>query len=93
MLLPRESQASTGLLTVEIQRYIHTREWPSGLQIRLIEQEGYVQFVLFRDNFNAFDGEDKKQIAAMVKESMEKVRADGIPIYMEVRATREVRDP
>lgn len=44
----------------------------------------YLQFVVFRDNFNSFDGEDRLQIAMMIKEFMEKVRGMGVPIYMEV---------
>jgi hypothetical protein len=50
-----------------------------------LEGVPYLQFQLYRDNFNSFDGEDRKQIAAMVAEVMEKIRGDGIPIYMEVK--------
>ena len=94
------SESPNSLLTKEIQQYIYGRDWPKGLQIRLIEKRDvdiydldnkreYIQFVLFRDNFNSFDGEDRYQIAMMVKECMEKIRADGIQIYMQVAETKE----
>lgn len=71
-----------------IGRYARSRNWPKKFcyEIRENEEFGYLQFVVFRDNFESFDGEDKWQIANMIKEVMEKVRADGIPIYMEVKA-------
>lgn len=80
------------LYSKEIMQYIHTRQWPRGLKIEVVEYEEYLGLRLFRDNFNAFDGEDRLQIAMMVKEVMEKVRADGIPIYMEV-AKGDGHDP
>jgi hypothetical protein len=87
MLLPEELPNS--LLTKDVQNYVYGRDWPKGLHIRLIDKHSYIQFVLFRDNFNTFSGEDRYQIAMMVKECMEKIRADGIPIYMEVAETKE----
>lgn len=72
------------LYSDEIRNYIYTRAWPTRLLFEIVEYEEYLGFRLFRDNFNRFDGEDRRQIAMMVKEVMEKVRADGIPIYMEV---------
>ena len=74
------------LYSDEIRRYINTRSWPKRIVWEVIEYEGYLGFRLFRDNFNAFDGEDRMQIAMMVKEIMEKIRKDGVPIYMEVAA-------
>lgn len=74
----------TTLYSDEIKKYIRSRQWPAGLKIELVEYELYLGMRLFRDNFNSFDGEDKLQIAMMVKECMEKIRGDGIPIYMEV---------
>lgn len=76
------------LYSDEIRAFIHSRNWPKGLKIdiaeRQTEDDWYLQFILYRENFEAFDGEDKLHIAMTVKEVMEKVRADGIPIYMEV---------
>lgn len=72
------------LYSPEISTFFHTRQWPKGLKAQIVEKELFLQFVLFRDNFESFDGEDKKQIAMMVKEFMEKVRGMGVPIYMEV---------
>lgn len=76
------------LYTPEIANYFHTRQWPKGFKAQIVERSAadalYLQFIVFRDNFNSFDGEDRLQIAMMVKEFMEKVRGMGVPIYMEV---------
>lgn len=72
------------LLNQNLLSYVDSRSWPKGLRYRLTEKRGYIQFTLFRDNFSSFDGEDQQQVAAMVKEIMERVRATGIPIYLEV---------
>lgn len=73
------------LYSKKIGHYIRTRTWPPGLVYEIVEYKDYLGFRLYRDNFNSFDGEDKLQIAMMVKEVMEKIRASGIPIYMEVQ--------
>jgi len=44
---------------------------------------------LFRDNLLSFDGEDMTQIANMLNEALGKLRADGVPIYLEVKPTKE----
>lgn len=72
------------LYSKEIKTYIRSRQWPGGLVYEVVEYEEHLSLRFFRDNFNSFDGEDRLQIAMMVKEVMEKVRKDGIPIYMEV---------
>lgn len=87
MLLPRES--AHRLLTPEIQKYIYFGlEWPGGLQIGLKEEATYIQFILYRDNFLTYDGEDHVRITSLVKEMMDKLRADGVPIFLEIMATR-----
>lgn len=76
------------LYNQEISRYFHSLRWPKGFKAQIVERTSaeqlYLQFIVFRDNFNSFDGEDRLQIAMMVKEFMEKVRGMGVPIYMEV---------
>lgn len=87
MLLPRESAHS--LITPEVQKYIYFGfDWPKGLQIGLKEEPEYIQFILYRDNFITFDGEDHVRITAMVKEMMEKLRANGVPIFLEIKAAK-----
>lgn len=79
---------ANGLYTKEISQHFHSLRWPKKLKVQIVERKAaddlFLQFILFRDNFETFDGEDKKQIAMMVKEFMEKVRGMGVPIYMEV---------
>jgi hypothetical protein len=72
------------LYSNEIRQFFQSRDWPKGLRATIAEEEHNLNFVLFRDNFNSFDGEDRLQIAMMVKEFMEKVRGMGVPIYMQV---------
>lgn len=76
---------NNSLYSPEISHFFHTRQWPKGFLAVIIEKELFLQFIVYRDNFESFDGEDKKQIAMMVKEFMEKVRGMGVPIYMEVK--------
>ena len=71
------------LYTPAIREYVHSRAWPRGLVLDVIEHEDYLAFRFYRDNFVRFDGEDQKQIAMMVKEVMETLRSQGIPCYME----------
>lgn len=77
---------SATLYPRDVQTFIRTRAWPSGLIIDIEEYEDYLQFILYRDNFNRFDAADREQIAQQVRQVMEKIRSLGIPIYMEVRA-------
>lgn len=87
MLSPRESAHS--LITPEVQSYIYFGlDWPKGLQIGLKDEPGYIQFILYRDNFITFDGEDHVRITALVKEMMEKLKADGVSIFLEIKPTR-----
>lgn len=75
----------TTLYSDDIRRFIHSRDFPATLQWRVSEEEYNLLFILFRDNFESFDGEDKLQIAMTIKEVMEKIRGDGIPIYLAVK--------
>ena len=75
------------LFSAEISRLFHSIFEPArkeGLRALITEREGYLQMVLFRDNFNSFTGEDRLRFAMMIKEFMEKVRGMGVPIYMQV---------
>lgn len=82
MRLGRELVES--LYSNELRVFVRTRNWPRHLAWEVVEYDEHLGFRLFRDNFNSFDGEDRLQIAMMVKEVMEKIRGVGIPIYMEV---------
>ena len=88
MLLPRELVPNT-LLTQEVQRYIKGQPWPSGLEIRLLDRETFIRLILFRDNMLTFDGEDLQQIANVCNRIFEKLRADGIPIWLKVYQNKE----
>lgn len=74
---------SNTLYTPEIKAFVHSRDWPRGLIIDVIEYEYHLGFRFYRDNFIQFDGEAQRQIASTVKEVMEKIRGLGIPCYME----------
>ncbi len=71
------------LYTPEVRNFIRTRAWPKGLVMDVIEYDYHLGLRFYRDNFITFDGEEQRQIASMVKETMEKIRGMGIPIYME----------
>lgn len=72
------------LVTEEVKKILRLPEWPSGLIIELVEYEHYISLRLFRDNFESFDGEDKRHIAGIVGQTIKKIRDIGIPCYLEV---------
>jgi len=80
-----ENDSEPTLYSKDVRALIHSRPWPSGLIVDIEEYDEHLQFILYRDNFNAFDGVDKEQIAQQVRVVMESIRKTGIPIYMEVR--------
>ena len=80
-----ESESGT-LLSDDIRTFIRTRAWPKKLVVVTVEYEDHLGLRFFRGNFNSFEAADRMQIAMMVKETMEKIRKIGIPIYLEVVA-------
>lgn len=86
------SELGVSLLTPQVERYILGMGWPSGLQIGLSWNYDlhYIQFILYRDNFITFSGEEHMRITALVKEMMDKLRTDNIPIFLEIKPTRGV---
>lgn len=70
------------LYTKEVRDYIFTRDWPRGLQLDVFEDEYQLNFIFYRDNWIKFSNDEHLKIASIVKEVMEKLRADGIPCYM-----------
>ena len=83
------------LYSREVREYIRSRDWPKGLQLQIDEpmaeiDEGvfapYLQIIFFRDNFNEFEPGEQLMIAQTMNEVMMKLRNDGIPCYLEVRA-------
>lgn len=75
------------LFTSEISVMFHSifdTARKQGLRALITEEDTHLQLVLFRDNFNSFTGDQRYGFAMLVKEFMEKVRAMGVPIYMEV---------
>lgn len=81
--------APNTLLTHEVQRFIKDQPWPSGLQVRLLDKGEFIRLVLFRDNMLTFDGEDLQQIANVCNRLFEKLRKDGIPIFLKVYQNKE----
>ena len=78
------------LYTPEVREFVHTRDWPRGLQLDIIEEvvniEGLLtpslRFQFYRDNWMKFEAADHIKIANTVKEVMEALRAQRIPCYM-----------
>lgn len=76
------------LYTNEVREFINTRPWPVQLKfmvVEYIEPEPYLQFVMFRDNFNPIETAGKLQIAGMINEMFLSLRNKGVPIYLEMR--------
>lgn len=78
------------LYTPEVREYVHTRNWPKGLQLDVVEDvmdiEGeevrQLRFIFYRDNWLQFEAQQHLIIANTVKEVMETLRANGIQCYM-----------
>lgn len=67
-----------------IKQFIHTRPWPKGLIVEVVEYEEYLALRLFRNNFSAFDGVDQLYTAGLIQEVINGVRQSHIPCYLEV---------
>ena len=74
------------LYTDDIRYFVHneTQVLPKGLAFDIVEYVTHLSVVLYRDNFETFDGEDKAQIAGVVGRMINKIRQDGIPCLLEV---------
>jgi hypothetical protein len=80
------------LYTPEVRNYIISRDWPKGLQYDVYENEeagGPVLYlVFFRDNWITLQPADHLIITEIVKETITKLRADGVPISFGAIRTR-----
>lgn len=76
------------LYTNEVREFIHTRPWPLGFKFVIeeyIEPELYLQFVIFRDEFNPMETDEKLHVATIINEMFLNLRNKGVPIYLEMR--------
>lgn len=80
------------LYTDDVRRFVRSRPWPLSLRWEIVDYDDYLALRLFRDNFNSFDGEERYHIAMIIKETLEKIRADGIPIYLEKEESAKGRN-
>lgn len=72
------------LYTDEIKGYLLNRKWPKGLVVDSVEYDNHIALRLYRDNFETFDGVDKLSIAQLIGETINAIRNQGCPCYMEV---------
>lgn len=78
------------LYSPQVREYVHSRPWPKGLKFEVREEymdvEGIkipqLTFLFFRDNWVTLEPADQLKVALLVKEVIEKLRADKIPAYM-----------
>jgi len=75
------------LYSDEIKGFLHSVKWPKGLvvDVSVDEQKPALYLVLYRDNFETFNGTEKLQIAQLIGETINAIRKQGCPTYMEVR--------
>jgi hypothetical protein len=74
------------LYTDEIRGFLLNRQWPKGLIVDTAVYDNHIAIVLYRDNFNAFDGVDKLSISKLMGETINALRKQGCPTFMEVRS-------
>jgi hypothetical protein len=77
---------TTELYTNELKGFLHSVKWPKGLVVDVATPDNMsVNIVLYRDNFETFSGTEKLQIAQLIGETINAIRKQGCPCYMEVR--------
>lgn len=67
-----------------VRGYLLTIKWPKGLIVDTRASDEAVWIVLYRDNFNTFDGESKISISKTVGETINAIRKQGCPCYLAV---------
>lgn len=72
------------LVSSEVKQILRLPQWPKGLVIEIVEYEFHISLRLYRDNFERFDGTDKRHIAGLVGETINRIRGIGVPCYLEV---------
>lgn len=77
---------SETLYSDEIKRFLRQVPWTKGLVLDVIEYDTHLAIRLYRENFETFDGEGKKAISKLIGETINAVRKQGCPIYLEVAA-------
>lgn len=74
----------SSLYTPEVREFICSRNWPKGLVFDVAEAdtpEPHLNLIFFRDNWLTLNMDQHLQVAAVVKEVMDKLWNDGIPTY------------
>lgn len=72
------------LYTDEVKQIVRLPQWPDTLAMEVVEYDTHLGLRLFRDNFETFDGVEKEVIAKTIGDVILKVRALGVPMYLEV---------
>ena len=84
------------LYSEEVRKIIRSYPWPPGNRLRLEvdeepltapTREGHMKcltLVLFRDNFNSFDGVEQLRIAKIIGELIPRLNSMGIPTQLRV---------
>lgn len=67
-----------------VRGFLLSVKWPKGLIVDTRASEEAVWIVLYRDNFNTFDGVDKLAISKIVGETINAIRKQGCPCYLAV---------
>jgi len=73
------------LYSDEVKGYLHSRPWPKHLVVDVSVETDKMHLVLYRDNFETFNGTEKLQIAQLIGETINAIRKQGCPMYLEVR--------
>lgn len=81
----------TSLYTDEVKQIVHAFPLPPGMLADIVEYDLYLGFRLYRDNFETFDGEQKKFASEQIQRIFSSVRGMGCPFYLEVVAGNGTR--
>lgn len=73
------------LYSPEVREFIHTRDWPSGLKFDIrenTEPAPHLNIIFYRDNWLTLSFEDQMAVTNTVREVMNRLWNDGIPMYV-----------
>lgn len=77
------------LYSNEMSEHFHSLDWPKGFKCHIVEKSTldtpWLQMIMFRDNLNYLETDERLRASQMVAEFIDKFRKQGVPIYPEIK--------
>ena len=72
------------LYSAEVRALVQSQKWPKRLEWFIGEDDGKLWFVVKRSNYESLTGDEKFAAYAALKNIFDKLRNDGVPIFLDV---------